>query len=60
MCSVFCIDGVLLMYCTGGADSEKELAAVDFVVCLGGDGTLLYVSTLFQVQPKTNFLVQTV
>ena len=23
---------------------------IDFVVCLGGDGTLLYASSLFQVQ----------
>ena len=29
---------------------------IDFVVCLGGDGTLLYASSLFQVLSR-NFIV---
>lgn len=25
---------------------------IDFIICLGGDGTLLYASSLFQVRPR--------
>lgn len=32
--------------CTFKADSPDK---VDFIICLGGDGTLLYASSLFQV-----------
>lgn len=28
---------------------EDSLDKVDFIICLGGDGTLLYASSLFQV-----------
>ena len=31
-------------------DSQgKRLESVDFVICVGGDGTLLYTSSMFQV-----------
>ena len=33
------------------ADVDNCEAAIDFVICLGGDGTLLHVSSLFQVRP---------
>eukprot|EP00117_Sycon_ciliatum_P033449 scpid36589/ scgid25733/ NAD kinase; Poly(P)/ATP NAD kinase len=29
-------------------DCDDKMAEIDFIVCLGGDGTLLYVSSLFQ------------
>lgn len=29
--------------------NRTELNKIDFIVCLGGDGTLLHVSNLFQV-----------
>lgn len=33
-------------------DGKDDLTdRVDFIVCLGGDGTLLYASSLFQVRP---------
>ena len=31
-------------------DSQKEaLSAVDLIICIGGDGTLLYAVSLFEV-----------
>lgn len=30
---------------------SKVLERVDFVICVGGDGTLLYTSSMFQVDP---------
>ena len=37
---------VIEKLCTFKADSADK---VDFIICLGGDGTLLYASSLFQV-----------
>ncbi|MEE6483876.1 hypothetical protein FKM82_013681 [Ascaphus truei] len=38
--------GVLL---TGGVDDYDDISnQIDFIICLGGDGTLLYASSLFQ------------
>ena len=37
---------VIEKLCTFKADSPDK---VDFIICLGGDGTLLYASSLFQV-----------
>lgn len=31
------------------ADLDNISNLVDFIICLGGDGTLLYASSLFQV-----------
>ena len=36
---------------TDGKDDLTD--KIDFIVCLGGDGTLLYASSLFQVGPGT-------
>lgn len=35
--------------CTFKEGKEDLTDKVDFIVCLGGDGTLLYASSLFQV-----------
>ena len=29
--------------------TNSQASKIDFIVCVGGDGTVLYVSTLFQV-----------
>jgi len=31
-------------------DEDKLTGKIDLIICLGGDGTLLYASTLFQVK----------
>ena len=31
------------------SDEDKLTGKIDLIICLGGDGTLLYASTLFQV-----------
>ena len=31
------------------ADEDDLTDKIDFIICLGGDGTLLYASSLFQV-----------
>ena len=31
-------------------DEDKLTGKIDLIICLGGDGTLLYASTLFQVE----------
>lgn len=36
--------------CTFGQESSDK---IDFIICLGGDGTLLYASSLFQVNIDT-------
>jgi len=37
-------------------DSKDDLTdKIDFIICLGGDGTLLYASLLFQVISKLLF-----
>lgn len=39
-------------------DGKDDLTdKIDFIICLGGDGTLLYASLLFQVCPP-NYLVK--
>lgn len=36
---------------------EAELQdIIDFIICLGGDGTLLYASSLFEVNVATNLM----
>lgn len=40
-----------LMYFKDNKDDLTD--KIDFIICLGGDGTLLYASLLFQVK-KTN------
>lgn len=38
-------------------DGKDDLTdKIDFIICLGGDGTLLYASLLFQVTTQINFL----
>jgi len=32
------------------SDEDKLTGKIDLIICLGGDGTLLYASTLFQVK----------
>lgn len=36
-------------FCTFREDLDDISNRVDFIICLGGDGTLLYASSLFQV-----------
>ena len=35
--------------CMDSGSREECLESVDLIVCVGGDGTLLYTSSLFQV-----------
>ena len=35
---------------------EEELSNVDMIICVGGDGTLLYTSSMFQVSGVVMFL----
>lgn len=37
------------MSCFFSTDLDDISNRVDFIICLGGDGTLLYASSLFQV-----------
>ena len=37
------------------ADEDDLTDKIDFIICLGGDGTLLYASSLFQVKFLTAF-----
>lgn len=39
----------LIRSCLNFADLDDISNCVDFIICLGGDGTLLYASSLFQV-----------
>ena len=47
---------MLKLYCTyihtvpSSGDQQKVLKEVDFAISLGGDGTLLYTASLFEVQ----------
>lgn len=44
----------------GGKNEDGSSFKMDFIVCLGGDGTLLYVNSLFQVKllfPTSQFLL---
>lgn len=34
---------------TSSGDVKNDTNKIDLIICLGGDGTLLHVSTLFQV-----------
>jgi len=38
-----------LKHCFVALDEDKLTGIIDLIICLGGDGTLLYASTLFQV-----------
>lgn len=39
-------------------DGKDDLTdKIDFIICLGGDGTLLYASLLFQVYKITYFII---
>lgn len=39
----------LIRPCSNFTDLDDISNCVDFIICLGGDGTLLYASSLFQV-----------
>ncbi|MBN3282744.1 NADK kinase, partial [Polyodon spathula] len=41
---------VIKKFCTFREDYDDISDRVDFIICLGGDGTLLYASSLFQVR----------
>ena len=42
-----------VLLCSGfnciAVSQENSLSAIDLIICVGGDGTLLYTSSLFQV-----------
>uniref|UniRef100_A0A2K5YYE9 NAD(+) kinase n=1 Tax=Mandrillus leucophaeus TaxID=9568 RepID=A0A2K5YYE9_MANLE len=40
-------------FCTFREDYDDISNQIDFIICLGGDGTLLYASSLFQVKPAS-------
>ncbi len=41
-----------LSFASSWLGNKKEvLGEVDFIICVGGDGTLLYTSSMFQVGP---------
>jgi len=40
----------LCLKCWMSPDEDKLTGKIDLIICLGGDGTLLYASTLFQVK----------
>ncbi|MBN3287211.1 NADK kinase, partial [Polyodon spathula] len=44
---------VIKKFCTFREDYDNISDRVDFIICLGGDGTLLYASSLFQALPMS-------
>lgn len=53
------IDGpVRKKFCTFHEDCDAISNHIDFIICLGGDSTMLYASSLFQgsISPVTAFL----
>ena len=43
---------ITLIFTKFNADKDGNRQSVDLVICMGGDGTLLHVSSLFQVSIK--------
>lgn len=46
---IFCVRDVNGSFSVYSSDLDDISNRVDFIICLGGDGTLLYASSLFQV-----------
>lgn len=57
--AILLLDQDLIMTCFFSADLDDISNCVDFIICLGGDGTLLYASSLFQVVCRSRSSDQT-